>query len=164
MLFIYFFLFIIVDSYIISFNINIRNNMIGCVSNFMNLNEILMKKDYTNNMKIQKYNNNSICFNYRTYSFIEDYIYNNIYLIKNKNTYLIKYSFNNFNDEYKYLIYIKAINKRPNRTIWNMTIKYNKLLFNNKNENDKIIYKYIFKCLNKKINYSYHPIITNYFI
>lgn len=138
--------------------------MIGCVSNFMNLNEILMKKDYTNNMKIYKYNNNSICFNYRTYSLFEDYIYNNIYLIKNKNTYLTKYSFNNFNDEYKYLIYIKAINKSPNRTIWNMKIKYNKILFNNKNENDKIIYQYISKCLNKKIDYLYHPIIANYFI
>lgn len=163
MLFIYLFLFIIVDCYIISFNIKIRNNMIGCVSNFMNLNEILMKKDFTNNMKIQKINNSSICFNYKTYSFIEDYIYNNIYLIKNKNTYLIKYSFNNFNDEYKYLIFINAIDKSPNRTIWNLKIKYNKLLFNNKNENDKIIYKYIYKCLNKKINQSYHPLLNNYF-
>lgn len=137
--------------------------MVRCVSNFMNLNEILMKNDYTNYMKIQKINNSSLIFNYRTYSTIEDYIYNNIYLIKNKNTYLIKYNYYNFNDEYKYLIYIKSINKSINRTIWKLKIKYNKLLFNNKNENDKLIYKYIYKCVNKKTNQSYHPIINNYF-
>lgn len=165
MLFFYLFLLIIIQchSYIISFNINIRNNMINCVSNFMNLNEILVKNDYTNYMKIQRINNSSLIFNYKTYSIIEDYIYNNIYLIKNKNTYLIKYSFYNFNDEYKYLIFIKAFNKTPNRTIWNLKIKYNKLLFDNKIENDKLIYKYIYKCVNKKINQNYHPILDKYF-
>ena len=41
----------------------------------MNLNEILMKNDYTNKIIIQRYNNNlSLCFNYKTYSQIEDYI------------------------------------------------------------------------------------------
>ena len=159
-----FFLFIIADCYITSFNINIRNNMIGSVCNFMNLNEILIKNDYTNCMKIQKINNSSIIFNYRTYSLIEDYIYNNIYLIKNKNTYLTKYSFHNFNEHYEYLMFINAIKKSPNRTIWNLKIKYNKLLFNNKIENDKLIYKYIYKCVNKKINEPYHPILNKYFL
>lgn len=169
MLFFYFIFIFIAEyysysySYITTFNIKIRNNMISCVSNFMNLNEILMKNDYTNHMKIQKINNSSIIFNYKTYSIIEDYIYNNIYLIKNKNTYLIKYNFYNLNDEYKYLIYINASNKSPNRTIWNLKIKYNKILFNNKIENDKLIYKYIYKCLSKKINQNYHPILINYF-
>ena len=74
---IYFFL-IITECYITSFNIKIRNNMINSVSNFMNLNDILIKNDYTNNMRIEKINNSSIIFNYRTYSLIEDYIYNNI--------------------------------------------------------------------------------------
>ena len=137
--------------------------MINSVSNFMNLNDILIKNDYTNNMRIEKINNSSIIFNYRTYSLIEDYIYNNIYLIKNKNTYLIKYTFQNFNDEYKYLIFIKAFNKSSNRTNWNLKIKYNKLLFENKYENDKLIYKYIYNCVNKKIDKSIHPILYNYF-
>ena len=42
---IYFFL-IITECYITSFNIKIRNNMINSVSNFMNLNDILIKNDY----------------------------------------------------------------------------------------------------------------------
>lgn len=162
----YFFILIkiIVECYITTFNINIRNNLIGSVSNFMNLNEILMRNDYTNKMIIQKYNNNfSLCFNYKTYSQIEDYIYNNIYLIKNKNTYLIKYSFNNFNDEYKYLFFIKANSITPNRTNWKVKIKYNRLLFDNKIENDKIIYKYMNICVNKKPIIQYHPILNSYF-
>ena len=147
---IYFFL-IITECYITSFNIKIRNNMINSVSNFMNLNDILIKNDYTNNMRIEKINNSSIIFNYRTYSLIEDYIYNNIYLIKNKNTYLIKYTFQNFNDEYKYLIFIKAFNKSSNRTNWNLKIKYNRRILTiilktliHKINLNLIIIKYIF--------------------
>jgi hypothetical protein len=154
------FLFIIlVDSYMTSFNIIVRKNIIDSVSNFMNLNEILMKNDYSNIMRIHKFNNSSICFNYKTYSIFEDYKYNNIYLIKNKNTYLTKFSF----DDYKYLFYIKTFNKSPNRTIWNFTIKYNQLLIKNKEENDKIIYQYLNRCLNKKTNDNYHPFIISLF-
>lgn len=162
-IFFYCFFFIIAECYITSFNINIRNSIIGSVSSFMNLNEILMKNDYSNSMKIHRINNSSLIFNYRTYSLIEDYIYNNIYLIKNKDTYLAKYSFYNFNDHYEYLMFIKANEKSPNRTTWNIKIKYNKLLFNNKIENDKLIYKYIYKCVNKKTNEPYHPILNKYF-
>ena len=88
-------------------------------------------------MKITKFNNSSICFNYKTYSNFEDYEYNNIYLIKNKNTYLTTYNFINFNEEYKYLFYKEA--------------------------NDKIIYDYLYRCLNKKSNDKYHPILVNLF-
>jgi hypothetical protein len=154
---------IIIDGYLTSFKIVIRKNILGSVSNFLNLNEILINKTYYNYMKISKYNKYSICFNYKTYSNLEDYKYNNIYLIKNKNTYLTKYSFKNFNDEYKYLFYIKAYQKSPNRTIWNFNVKYNNLIINNKEENDKLIYHYIYKCLNKKTNDNYHPILVNYF-
>lgn len=154
------FLFIIlVDSYMTSFNIVVRKNMIESVSNFMNLNEILMKNDYSNIMRIHKFNNSSICFNYKTYSIFEDYKYNNIYLIKNKNTYLTKFSF----DDYNYLFFIKTFNKSPNRTIWNFTIKYNQLLIKNKEANDKIIYQYLNRCLNKKTNDNYHPFIISLF-
>ena len=137
--------------------------MIGSVSNFLNLNDILVNNYYLNCLKINKYNNSSICFNYKTYSMYEDYEYNNIFLIKNKNTYLTKYSFTNFNDEYNYMFYIKAFNKSNNRTIWNFTIKYNNLIINNKEENDKIIYNYLYRCLNKKTNELYHPILINLF-
>lgn len=106
-------------------------------------------------MKITKFNNSSICFNYKTYSNFEDYEYNNIYLIKNKNTYITTYNFINFNEEYKYLFYIKAFYKSPNRTIWNIKIKYNNLIVINKEANDKIIYDYLYRCLNKKTNEIY---------
>jgi hypothetical protein len=157
------FLITIIDAYITSFDIIIRKNMLESVSNFLNLNEILNKKDYTNIMKISKFNNQSICFKYRTYSLYEDYIYNNMFLIKNKNTYLTKYSFKNFNDEYKYIFFIKAFHKSPNRTIWNLKIKYTNLLINNKEENDKIIYEYLYRCVNKKINDNHHPLLLKIF-
>lgn len=151
----------IIDGYMTSFKIVIRKNIIGSVSNFLNLNEILTNKNYYNYMKIRKYNNSSICFDYKTYSIFEDYKYNNLYLIKNKNTYLSKYSFKIFNDEYKYLFFIKAFIKSPNRTIWNFNIKYNRLLIDNKDDNDQLIYNYLYKCLNKKSNDVYHPILLN---
>lgn len=157
------FFIIIVEGYITSFNIIIRKNMIGSVSNFLNLNEILNNNDNINYMKITKFNNSSICFKYKTYSMYEDYEYNNIYLIKNKNTYLTTYNFINFKEEYKYLFFIKAFYKSNNRTIWNFTIKYNNLIINNKEENDKIIYNYLYRCLNKKTNELYHPILINLF-
>jgi len=129
------------------------------VSNFMNLNEILMKNDYSNMMRIHKFQNSSVCFNYKTYSIFEDYKYDNIFLIKNRNTYLTKFSF----DDYNYLFYIKTIDKSPNRTIWNFTIKYNELLIKNKEENDKIIYQYLNRCLHKKTIDKYHPFLTSLF-
>lgn len=158
-----FFLIIVEGYYITSFNIIIRKNMLGSVSNFLNLNEILTNNNYFNYMKIYKFNNSSICFNYKTYSNYEHYKYNNIYLIKNKYTYLTTYNFKNFNDEYKYLFFIKAFYKSQNRTIWNFKIKYNNLIINNKQENDKIIYDYLYRCLNKKSNDKYHPILVNFF-
>jgi hypothetical protein len=59
-------------------------------------------------------------------------------------------NFINFNEEY--LFYIKAFYKSQNRTIWNIKIKYNK------EANDKIIYDYLYRCLNKKTNEIYNPI------
>ena len=156
--FILFFI-IIVESYITSFDIIIRKNILGSVSNFMNLNEILNDKK----CRIYKFNNSSLCFNYKTFSYLNDYKYNNIFLIKNKNTYLTKYSFKILNDEFNYLFYIKAFNKSPNRTIWNFKIKYNNLIINNKDKNDKIIYDYLFRCLNKKTNEKYNPLLINFF-
>jgi len=47
----------IIDGYMTSFKIVIRKNIIGSVSNFLNLNEILTNKNYYNYMKIRKYNN-----------------------------------------------------------------------------------------------------------
>jgi len=86
-----FFLIIVEGYYITSFNIIIRKNMLGSVSNFLNLNEILTNNNYFNYMKIYKFNNSSICFNYKTYSNYEHYKYNNISLIKKHLYYLILY-------------------------------------------------------------------------
>jgi len=97
--------------------------MLGSVSNFLNLNEILTNNYYFNyiNLIIHPF-----------VLIIKHYKYNNIYLIKNKYTYLITYNFKNFNDEYKYLFFIKAFYKSQNRTIWNFKIKYILLIINKK--------------------------------
>jgi len=160
---IFLFIFIILaECYLTSFRILIKKDIIRSAGSFMNLNEILMNNDYINSMRITKFQNNSICFNYNTYSFFNEYKYRNIYLIKNKNTYLTKYSFNINNDEYYYLFYIQAIYKSPNRTIWNLFVKYNNLIVKDKDLNDKLIKKNIYGCLNKN-NEKIHPIIHNSF-
>lgn len=149
---------IIVESYLSSFKIIIKKDLINSVSSFMDLNDVLLK----NSVKITKYNNKSICFNYKTYSIFDDYKYYNLFLIKNKNTYLTKYSFKIFNDEYKYLFFIKAFYKSHNRTLWNLHVKYNNLFIPNKTLNDQIILYYLNSCLFKKNNIP-HPILINFF-
>ena len=53
----------------------------------MNLNEIVNKNYDKNNLKIYTYDNSkAVCFKYNTYSKFFDYKYENIYLIKNKNS------------------------------------------------------------------------------
>lgn len=156
------FLVIFADCYITNYKIVIKKDMMNCVSNFMYLNEVLMNNDYSNLMRIKKYDN-SIYFNYKTYSIVEDYKYEYKYLIKDENTYIIKYTFKIFNEDYDYLFYIKAFNKSSNRTIWNIILKYNQLLINDKTNNDKFIYKYLNRCLYKTNDNNIHPYISNIF-
>jgi len=156
------FLIILVDCYITNYKIVVKKDMINCVSNFMYLNEVLMKNDYSNLMRIKKYDN-SIYFNYKTYSIVEDYKYEYKYLIKNKNTYIIKYTFKIFNEDYDFLFYIKAFNKSSKKTSWNIILKYNQLFINDKIKNDKFIYKYLNRCLYKTNDNIIHPYILNIF-
>ncbi len=135
-----------------NFQIIIKNNHFNPAISFMNLNENL-----NNNKKINiSYlnNNHSLFFDYNTYSYLEDYKYSHKYLLKNKNLFIAKYSFNIDYSYYKYLLLIKAQNLNNNRILWNVYVKYNSILIN-KNENDKIILKMIKRCIYKK------PLIIN---
>ena len=51
----------------------IRKDIIRSASSFMSLNDILMRNDYINSLRIRKFNNNSICFDYNTYSSLNEY-------------------------------------------------------------------------------------------
>jgi len=130
---------------------------------FMNLNKILNENEKKHNLKINYYNKNkSILFNYNTFSYLEDYNYSYKYLLRNKETYLIKYNFNIYDEIHKYLILIKSSNISSLKIKWDIYIKYNNLILN-KETNDKIISKMIRGCILKnesKIN----PILKDYFI
>lgn len=129
---------------------------------FMNLNKILNNNEKKNNLIIKYYNNNeSILFNYNTYSYLEDYNYSYQYLLKNKETYLIKYKFNVYDYQYKYLILIKSLNISKTKIKWDIYIKYNNLILNKKT-NDKIISKLIRGCIIKNET-KIHPILNNFF-
>lgn len=142
-------LLIISNTYITSFNLLIKKNNNKLIGNFMNLNKIINSNDYSNKLKIEK-QNKYICYKYITYSDNDDYIYDNIYLIKNKNnTIITRFSFDIFNITYTYLCLINFKNISINRTLINVYVKYNTLILNNKTLNDKIIYKYILKCFIK---------------
>lgn len=130
--------------------------------NFMNLNEILNNKNKNNMLNITYLNNNkSILFNYNTYSYLDDYKYSHEYLLKNKNFFIAKYSFNIDYNNYKYLLLIKSYLINNYKYQWNIHIKYNNL-FINKNETDKIILHMIKRCIYKKQN-NINPILTNFF-
>ena len=129
---------------------------------FMNLNKILNHNEKKNNLTINYYNKNkSILFNYNTYSYSEDYKYSYKYLIKNKDTYLIKYDFNVFPDNYKYLILIKSSKITSSKIKWDIYMKYNNKILD-KITNDKIIAKTIRECISKNET-NINPILANYF-
>jgi hypothetical protein len=149
--------------YVTNFQLIIRNNNYNPAISFMNLNKILNSNEKKNDLNINYYNNNqSIIFNYKTYSYLEDYKYSYKYLLKNKNTFLIKYDFRIFDDLYKYLIYIKSSIISPTRIRWDICVRYNNLIINDKQANDKIIIKTIRSCISKNET-NVHPILNNYF-
>lgn len=140
----------------------IKPNNYNPAISFMNLNKILNDNEKKNNLTINYYNKNkSILFNYNTYSYSEDYKYSYKYLIKNKDTYLIKYDFNVLQDNYKYLILIKSSNISLSKIKWDIYVKYNNEILN-KITNDKIISKTIRECISKNET-NINPILLNYF-
>lgn len=139
-----------------NFKFIIKNNYNPAIS-FMNLNNIL---NSNSNIHISNINN-SLLFNYITYSQLQDYKYSHKYLLKNKNFFIAKYSFNIYHDFYKYLLIIKSNQLSNNKYSWNVFIKYN-TIFINKQENDKIILKMIKRCIYKK-PLTINPILLNFF-
>ncbi len=140
----------------------IKPNNYNPAISFMNLNKVLNHNEKKNNLTIYYYNKNtSILFNYNTYSYLEDYKYSYKYLIKNKNTYLIKYDFNVFSDNYKYLMLIKSSNITSSKIKWDIYIKYNNEILNKKT-NDMIVSKTIRDCISKNETII-NPILANYF-
>lgn len=150
--------------YVTNFQLIIKNKNYNPAISFMNLNKILNQNEKKNEININYYNNNeSILFNYVTYSYLEDYKYSYKYLIKNKNTFVAKYDFQIFNNDiYKYLIYINSETISPNRFQWNVLVQYNNLIINDKTETDKIIIKTIKNCISKNESLI-HPILIDYF-
>lgn len=142
--------------------LQIKSNNKNPAISFMNLNQILNKNEKKNNLTINYYNkNSSILFNYNTYSYLEDYKYSYKYLLKNKNTYLIKYDFNINHENYKYLMLIKSSNVSLSKIKWDIYMKYNNLMFN-KQTNDKIISKMIRGCILKNET-TINPILKEFF-
>lgn len=157
-----FFLFQFINAfypYSSNFQIIIKKNNYNPAISFMNLNDILNSNNKINISYIN--NNKSLLFNYNTYSYLEDYKYSHQYLLKNKNLFIVKYSFNIDYDQYKYFLLIKSTELNKNRILWNVYVKYNNILIN-KNENDKIILKTIKQCIYKKI-LNVNPILLKFF-
>ncbi len=149
-------------SYISRFHMISRNNIRDTAINFMNLNEILNDSCKRYHLNIHNYNNKSLCFNYETFSYVDDYRYKNIYLLKDKTTYLASYKFKIDDSKYKYLILIKTKMKTKTRTIMDIYVKYNQIIINKK-INDYLIYKTIYSCVNKKQLSNINEILEKYF-
>jgi hypothetical protein len=148
--------------YVSKFQLIIKPTNHNPAISFMNLNKILNNNEKKNNLMITYYNNNkSILFNYNTYSYLEDYNYSYKYLLRNKETYLIKYNFNVHDEIHKYLILIKSFNISKTKIKWDVYVKYNNLILN-KEINDKILSKNIRGCIFKNETVI-NPILKEYF-
>lgn len=101
------------------FDIIFNKNYISGVTNLLNLNEHLNNK--TSDIIINKYNKNSIAYNFKFDKNIKSR-----FLLKSKYNYLIKQDFI-YNDikAYEYLIFIRSLPVSYNETIWNITLKHN---------------------------------------
>ncbi len=153
----------ICDGYIHRYRIISRNDVCGSVGSFMNLNEIINNRDrgeYINNLRVRTYNNHSICFTYNTYSKMGYYNYRYTYLIRDRNTYLIKYEIDVDDYIYKYLFFIRSNRLRigyVNRTEWNVIMKTN-----DDNYMKISIDGLLKRCVNKRID-KINPLLKNYF-
>jgi len=115
-------------------------------------------KIINNNLKIIKYNHNkSISFKYNSYSSLDEYKYSHKFLLHDKNNYYATYKFNIDDIKFNYIFKITTNNNYTNnnnhnneRTVWNISIKYNTNYILYVSEMNKILYKIIFCCLNKK--------------
>jgi len=148
---------IIVKPYILQSNLKVISqlNLCDTVGNFCNLNEVL-NNPLNKQLKIKKYNNRSISFNYETSSCIDKYNYKHKYLIIDKNNYYVRYSFklyDDVNEQNKYLFKIKSseIIKNDNKlTLWDINVKYDKSFLMYIPNMKDILYHYIEMCINKK--------------
>ena len=153
----------ICDGYIHRYKIISRNDICRSVCSFMDLNEIINNRDsgeYINNLRVRTYNNSSICFTYNTYSKLGYYNYRYTYLIRDKNTYLIKYEINVDNNIYKYLFFIRSYILRRdyiNRTGWDVIMKTNENKYL-----DMSIEWLLKRCVNKRID-KINPLLKSYF-
>lgn len=169
--------------YSTSFQIVSKRNLCDTVGNFMNLNKILNdydnynKNNYknkyrindhyyddykiiNNNLKIVKYNNNkSLSFRYTSYSNLDDYKYENKYLLIDKNNYYATFKFKIDDIKFNYIFKITNDNNNNNnqnqnqnnkRTKWNISIKYTTNYISYVSNMNRIIYRMIFSCINKK--------------
>jgi len=167
--------------YSTSFQIVSKRNLCDTVGNFMNLNKILNDYDnynknnhknkyrindhyyddykiINNNLKIVKYNNNkSLSFKYTSYSNLDDYKYENKYLLIDKDNYYATFKFKIDDIKFNYIFKITNDNHNDNdnihnnkRTRWNISIKYNTNYISYVSNMNRIIYKMIFSCINKK--------------
>lgn len=110
------------------------------INNNFNYNSIVSNLNYN---KIYHYNSTkSILYTYDTYSKLDDYKYSYKFLIRNNNTYLIKYIYNINDYNYNYLIFIRSSIYNQSNIKLNICIKYDHLIFDQK-KNNKIIYKKI---------------------
>jgi len=179
--------------YSTSFQIVSKRNLCDTVGNFMNLNKILNDYDnynknnhknkyrindhyyddykiINNNLKIVKYNNNkSLSFKYTSYSNLDDYKYENKYLLIDKDNYYATFKFKIDDIKFNYIFKITNDNHNDNdnihnnkRTRWNISIKYNTNYISHVSNMNRIIYKMIFCCLNKK-PLEPNELLLNYF-
>lgn len=112
-----------ISAYIYHYSLLIKPKIKEDIHKLLSLNNILANKNNINpnHLRIYKYHN-AICYKYNTYSNMNDYKYNNLYLIKNNHTFLINFKFilnDIINDEFNYLILIKF-----NNNIIDIFIKY----------------------------------------
>ncbi len=114
-----------ISAYIYHYSLLIKPKIKEDIHKLLSLDKILAEKNNINqnHLRIYKYHN-GICYKYNTYSNMNDYKYNNLYLIKNNDTFLINFKFtinDMINDEFNYLILIKLKNN-----IIDIFIKYKK--------------------------------------
>ncbi len=151
------------DGYIQRFRIKSKNDICKSVCSFMDLNDIINNRDrgeFINNLRVRTYNNSSICFTYNTYSKMGYYNYRYTYLLRDKNTYLIKYEIDVDGYIYKYLFFIKSHISRGsyiNRTEWDVIMKTNE----DKYIENSVI-RLLKRCVNKRVD-KINPLLINYF-
>lgn len=144
------------------FSFLIKTSNYHPITNFLNINNILISNHSKNNICITNDLSSPLLINFNSFSQYDEYNYSSSFQFRNKNEFYINYNFNDdLKNFYNYSFLINSYKLNNNKYKFDVSVNYNNQ-FIDKDIYEKIIQKQIKKCFFLNQNKIIHPILKNY--